>query len=73
MFMNFVALILLPKGSLTYRFFPRETSYVRFGVGGGGLQLGRFSVNIMEKFDSFFESLIVTFLNHLCRIKKLLS
>jgi hypothetical protein len=24
------------KGSLTYRFFPRETSYVRLGGGGGG-------------------------------------
>ena len=26
----------MAKGSLTYRFFPRETSYVRFGGGGGG-------------------------------------
>jgi hypothetical protein len=26
----------LYKGSLTYRFCPRETSYVRLEVGGGG-------------------------------------
>jgi hypothetical protein len=46
------------KGSLTYRFFPREPSYVRLGV--GGLQLCRFSVNIEEKFYSFY----------LCRISR---
>ena len=28
--------VIFVKGSLTYRFFPRETSYVRLGVGGGG-------------------------------------
>ncbi len=25
----------MDKGSLTYRYFPRETSYVRLGGGGG--------------------------------------
>ena len=50
-------------GSLTYRFCPRETSYVRLGGGGGG---GVGSCDVENSIVIFSKAL--TFRNHLYKI-----
>ena len=46
------------KGSVTYRFCPRETSYGRWGMGRGGGGVSACDVSrskIVENFDSLFK------------------